>query len=114
MVKYPTIDEIAQARARLGDLVIETPVLQWRGPDMEAVTAPDTEVFLKLELFQYTGTFKPRGALTNLLSLSQDQLARGVTAVSAGNHAIAVAYAAIVMGTTAKVVMTETNSPSSR
>ena len=110
MVKYPTIDEIAQARARLGDLVIETPVLQWRGADMEAVTAPGTEVFLKLELFQYTGTFKPRGALTNLLSLSQEQLERGVTAVSAGNHAIAVAYAAKVMGTTAKVVMIETAS----
>jgi threonine dehydratase len=62
-------------------------------------------VFLKLELFQYTGTFKPRGALSNMLALSSEELERGVTAVSAGNHAIAVSYAARVLGTHAKVVM---------
>ena len=110
MASYPTVDEIAQARERLGDLVIETPAHQWRGPEIEAVTAPGTEVFLKLELFQYTGTFKPRGALTNLLSLSKEQLRKGVTAVSAGNHAIATAYAASVMGSSAKVAMIKTAS----
>lgn len=110
MASYPTVDEIAQARERLGNLVIETPVHQWRGPEIEAVTAPGTEVFLKLELFQYTGTFKPRGALTNLLSLSKAQLQKGVTAASAGNHAIATAYAASNLGSTAKVVMIKSAS----
>ena len=110
MAGYPTIDEIARARARLGDLVIETPAHHWRGAEIEALTGPGTEVFLKLELFQYTGTFKPRGALTNLLSLSAEQLKKGVTAVSAGNHAIATAYAAKVMGSTAKVAMIRTAS----
>jgi threonine dehydratase len=110
MADYPTVDEIAEARARLGDLVIETPAHQWRGPEIEAVTAPGTQVFLKLELFQYTGTFKPRGALTNLMSLSEEQLRKGVTAFSAGNHAVATAYAAKVMGSSAKVVMTKAAS----
>ncbi len=68
-------------------------------------------MFLKLELFQFAGTFKPRGALLNMLVLDDDQLGRGVTAVSAGNHAIAVAYAARELGTTAKVVMIESANP---
>jgi threonine dehydratase len=68
-------------------------------------------VLLKLELFQYTGSFKARGALTNMLNLAPDALARGVTAVSAGNHAIAVAYAAKTLGTSAKVVMMKTANP---
>jgi threonine dehydratase len=66
---------------------------------------PETEVHLKLELFQYAGSFKPRGALVNMLALDSQALERGVTAVSAGNHAMAVGYAASALGTTAKVVM---------
>ncbi len=62
-------------------------------------------------MFQVAGTFKPRGALLNMLALSDEELARGVTAVSAGNHAIAVAYAARELGTTAKVVMMESANP---
>ena len=68
---------------------------------------PGTEVFGKLEFLQRTGTFKARGALANVLSLDEDQLSRGVCAVSAGNHAIATAFAAREAGTTAKVVMLE-------
>jgi threonine dehydratase len=107
----PSIDEIASARARLGDLIVETPVHHWRGPDIAAATGAGTEVILKLELLQYTGSFKPRGALNNMLSLPDGALSRGVTAVSAGNHAIAVAYAAKTLGTTAKVVMMKTANP---
>jgi threonine dehydratase len=71
----------------------------------------DTEVILKLELFQRSGTFKARGALMNVLALSPEQLGRGVTAVSAGNHAAAVAFAARTLGTSAKVVMPKTANP---
>ncbi len=71
----------------------------------------DTEVHLKLELFQYSGTFKPRGALLNMLALSPEELARGVTGVSAGNHAIAVGFAARALGTSAKVVMLASANP---
>ena len=105
-----SVDEIRAARARLGDLVRTTPVWSWCGPEI-AAAAPDTTVELKLELFQYTGSFKARGALTVMLELDANSLARGVTAVSAGNHAIAVAYAAQLLGTTAKVVMPASANP---
>lgn len=103
--KTPTVATIREARARLADKVRRTPVWQWKGDVLEELLGGDTEVYLKLELFQYAGSFKPRGALMNMFDLSDEQLRRGVTAVSAGNHAIAVAYAAKTLGTTAKVVM---------
>jgi threonine dehydratase len=109
--EYPSVERIAVARARLDDLIIETPVHHWRGSEIAAAVGADTEVVLKLELFQYTGSFKARGALTNMLNLAPEALARGVTAVSAGNHAIAVAYAAKTLGTSAKVVMMKTANP---
>jgi threonine dehydratase len=108
---HPSLDAIRAARERLGDRVRETPVWQWRGDAIEQVAGADTQVFLKLELFQYTGTFKARGALLNAMALSADAKQRGVTAVSAGNHAIAVAFAARAVGTTAKVVMPKTANP---
>lgn len=107
----PTVEEIVAVRARLGDMVVETPVWRWQARDLTALVGADTEVILKLELFQYTGSFKPRGALTVMLDLDADALAQGVTAVSAGNHAIAVAFAANLLGTTAKVVMPRAASP---
>jgi len=107
----PTLDEIRTAREQIDKYVVETPVWQWRNREITEVIGPETKVFLKLELFQHTGTFKPRGALVNLLDLDEAGLARGVTAVSAGNHAIAVAYAAQQVGTTAKVVMISTANP---
>ncbi len=70
-----------------------------------------THVWLKEELFQRTGSFKPRGALTVMLDLDAGQLARGVTGVSAGNHAISLGYCARQLGTTAKVVMPKTANP---
>jgi threonine dehydratase len=68
-------------------------------------------VFLKLELFQFAGSFKPRGALAVMMALAPAQLAKGVTAVSAGNHAMAAAYGARVLGTTAKMVMPKNANP---
>jgi threonine dehydratase len=99
------------ARRQLGSRVVQTPVWHWQDRDLATIVGHETEVLLKLELFQHTGTFKPRGALTVMLSLQADHLARGVTAVSAGNHAIAVAYAAKLLGTTAKVVMPKNANP---
>lgn len=107
----PTPDDIREARARLGDRVRLTPVWEWRSDAVRATLGDAARVLLKLELFQYGGSFKPRGALTVMTRLAPDALARGVTAMSAGNHAIAVAYAARVLGTTAKVVVPRTASP---
>lgn len=110
-INVPTAEQIRSTREMLGDLIVETPVWRWRQSEIVALLGADTEVFLKLELFQHTGTFKPRGALSVMRSLAADTLARGVTAVSAGNHAIAVAFAAKLLGTTAKVVMPKTANP---
>lgn len=110
-MEFPLVDEIRAARLQLADLIIETPIWQWRTRELTAVVGQATQVFLKLELFQHTGSFKARGALLNLLRLEPPALTRGVTAVSAGNHAIAVAFAAQLLGTTAKVVMPKTANP---
>jgi threonine dehydratase len=111
MPKTFSIDQVRATRARLGDLVRTTPVWQWRGSQIEQAVGDDTAVLLKLELFQYTGSFKPRGALSVMLDLERATLQRGVTAVSAGNHAIAVAFAASLLDTAAKVVMPKTANP---
>lgn len=110
MAEYgPKIAEIYALRERLGDQVFRTPVLQC--PAIEEKTGGKTTVFAKLEFLQRTGTFKARGALATLHGLSAEERMRGVTAVSAGNHAIAVAFAAATVGTTAKVVMTRSANP---
>jgi threonine dehydratase len=109
--RAPTLEEIRAARARSGGLVAQTPVWRWRADAVERLLGRDTEVFLKLELFQHAGSFKPRGALCVMQSLSPQELARGVTAVSAGNHALAVGYAAKALGTSAKVVMPRSANP---
>ena len=100
-----TLAEIRGARSLLGDQVLKTPVQPLLGPAVEAVLPPGTRVLLKLELFQRTGSFKARGALVNALSLTAEERARGICAISAGNHAIAAAFAARAVGTSAKVVM---------
>ena len=107
----PDLAAIEAARATLGDLIDETPVHCWRAPALAAALGPESAVFLKLELFQRTGTFKARGALLTALGLDEAERGRGVTAVSAGNHAIAVAFAAQRVGTSAKVVMMEGADP---
>ena len=66
-----------------------------------------TNVWVKLELFQKTGSFKVRGAFNKLLSLSGDERKRGVVAISGGNHAQAVAYASRVLDVDAIVLMPE-------
>ena len=109
--ELPRPDAIDQVRARIADHVIETPVIDWPAADMAAATGVALDLSVKLELFQRAGSFKARGAVNNVLSLSADQRARGVTAVSAGNHAIATAFAARAAGSHAKVVMAANANP---
>lgn len=102
------LDEIRGTADLLRPYVIRTPVYQWWPQARVGTLSPDTEVHFKLELLQRTGTFKLRGALSNILRLSAQARERGVTAVSAGNHAIAVAYVSSLFGMSAKVVMPST------
>jgi threonine dehydratase len=105
----PTIGEIRRLRRRLREWLIETPVIRCR--NLEDLLDDGAEIYGKMEFLQQTGTFKPRGALATVLSLDAGQLASGITAVSAGNHAIAAAFAAKAVGTSAKVVMISSASP---
>lgn len=101
--------DLAAVRALRADLahwLTETPVV--RCPALEDLL--DAPVHAKLEFLQRTSTFKPRGALAVMLQLNEQQRAAGVTAVSAGNHAIATAFAARELGVSAKVVMPATAS----
>jgi len=105
----PTIDEIRGLGQALGDKIVRTPVLECMPLSDELGNG--TSVVGKLEFLQHTGTFKARGALATVARLDDRARASGVTAVSAGNHAIATAYAAHVNGLSAKVVMIRTSNP---
>ncbi len=107
----PSLAEIDATAAALAPHVRETPVWPWRDELVARLVAPGTTPVLKLELLQFAGSFKARGALSVMLALDTAALARGVTAVSAGNHAIAVAWAAKTLGATAKVVMPRSADP---
>jgi threonine dehydratase len=104
-IDVPTLDAIRANLARLGDYVVTTPIRLLVDDALAAAVGSATRVWLKEELFQRTGSFKPRGALSVMLDLDEAALARGVTGVSAGNHAISLGYCARKLGTTAKVVM---------
>ena len=108
--KPPSLVEIRSYRDRVRELVARTPVHEWRGPAISE-QAPGMRICVKLELLQLTGTFKARGALAWMQSLSTEQLDKGVTAISAGNHAIAVAWAAHVIGASAHVVIISPANP---
>jgi threonine dehydratase len=95
------LDDVVAAREAIGDRLHRTPVF---GSATLGELA-GARVFLKAELFQKTGSFKPRGVLTNLGALSPEERARGVISISAGNHAQALAWGAASEGVDAVVVM---------
>ncbi len=105
----PTIEAVRALRDALGGSIRTTPLLRCAG--VELALDNGTRVWGKLEFLQRTGTFKARGALANLHALTREQLDKGITAVSAGNHAIAAAFAAQALGSTAKVVMIGSANP---
>ena len=96
-----TLDDIRAAAERLAGEVTCTPCL----PSRTLGELAGCEVFLKFENLQFTASFKERGALNKMRQLTADERARGVLAVSAGNHAQAVAYHAERMGIAATIVM---------
>ncbi|MDQ3822334.1 MAG: threonine/serine dehydratase [Actinomycetota bacterium] len=107
MAPLLSLDDVLAARRTIAGGVHRTPMFT------SATLADLTgcRVHLKAELFQRTGSFKPRGVLNKLARLSPDEKRRGVIGISAGNHAQALAYAAAREGIDALVVMWETASP---
>jgi threonine dehydratase len=96
-----TVDDIRAAAGRLVGEVTRTPCL----PSRTLTELAGCEIFLKFENLQFTASFKERGALNKMAQLTAEERARGVLAVSAGNHAQAVAYHAERMGIAATIVM---------
>lgn len=96
-----SLENIQAAARRLEGVVLKTPFL----PAQRLSDLTGARIFVKYENLQATSSFKERGALIKFLSLSDDERRRGVVAMSAGNHAQAVAYNASRMGIPATIVM---------
>src|ERR671928_1420373 len=96
-----TLEDIRAAQRTLRGAVLRTPTLP--APNLSALTG--AEIFVKYDNLQVTGSFKERGALVKLASLDEAARRSGVIAMSAGNHAQAVAYHAGRLGVPATIVM---------
>ena len=99
-----TIDEIRQARKRIAPFVTETPLIRMENLD-ELIGC---KVYLKAECMQRTNSFKIRGAMNKLLSMSHADLKNGVVAASSGNHGKGVAFVAKQLGIRATIVIPDT------
>jgi threonine dehydratase len=99
--------EVTQAAERIGPYIRETPLIRslLLGDDQSG------GVFLKLENLQHTGSFKVRGALNKLLTLTPEQRACGIVTASSGNHGAAVAYGLRLLGARGLIVVPEHASP---
>ena len=97
------LEKIYAARERIKDVVVETPFSY--APYLSEIA--ECEVYLKKENLQVTGAFKIRGAYNKIATLNDEQLACGVIAASAGNHAQGVALSASKFGIKAVIIMPE-------
>ena len=111
MMNGPSLEEIRNAAASLDGRIVKTPIVNITDGKIAEYLPDNSDVSLKLELFQHAGSFKARGALLSLDALDASARERGVTAVSAGNHALAVSWAANREGVDAKVVMHKKADP---
>lgn len=98
-----SLDDIQSARTRIAGRVARTPLV----PSQTLSARLGTKVFLKLELFQKTGSFKVRGAFNKVLSIPENKRGRGIVAVSGGNHAQAIAYVSRELGLRSILLMPE-------
>ena len=107
----PAASDVEANRRDIAQFITRTPVTLLQGASTEGVFGSDSEIFLKLENFQTTGSFKVRSVLTFVCRLEPERRERGLVTLSSGNHALAVCYAASVCGTSAKVVLPRTVVP---
>ncbi|BAB59332.1 threonine deaminase [Thermoplasma volcanium GSS1] len=106
-LEIPSFDEIIEAQRYLEGKVNRTPLIRSTTIGKEY----GADIYFKLENFQKTGSFKSRGAIFRFSKLSEDEKRHGVITASAGNHAQGVAYAAMINGIDAKIVMPEYTIP---
>ena len=98
-----TLSDIRKAQENISPYVKRTPLERSKTLSRHL----GTNVYIKYELFQKTGSFKPRGAFNKMMSLTDEQRQKGVVAVSGGNHAQGVAYAAATLNMDAVILMPE-------
>ena len=98
-----TFENVQSASDRISPYIIKTPLER----SQTLSTMLGTNTYLKMELFQKTGSFKPRGAFNQILQLDKKSRSKGVVAVSGGNFAQGVAYAASILGIKAIICMPE-------
>ncbi len=103
MADFLTLSHIQNARQRISAGIRRTPLTA----SAALSTRLKTNVYVKLEMFQKTGSFKVRGAFNKALGLTPEERGQGLVAVSGGNHAQAVAYAARTLGLKAVILMPE-------
>lgn len=97
----PDISSIREARERIAPYVKKTPLEKSESLSRHL----GANVYVKYEILQKTGSFKVRGAFNKILRLTDEERSRGVVAVSGGNHAQAIAYAASILGIKAVILM---------
>ncbi|HEY7122855.1 MAG TPA: threonine/serine dehydratase [Ktedonobacterales bacterium] len=107
MVSY---QDVLRAREVVGGQVRKTPMFS--ATTLGAMAATPVSLFLKAEMFQKTGSFKPRGVLYRLSTLTDEEKRRGLIAASAGNHGQSLAWGASSLGIASTIVMPEFASKS--
>ena len=105
-----TLHEIYLAQQRIAPYIKRTPLMR----STLLSTQLGCEAWLKLENRQVTGSFKPRGALNKILTLSAEERERGIVAASAGNHALGVAHAAQCLGLTKADLFVQANAAAAK
>ncbi len=98
-----TLNDVKAAAEKISSYVRRTPL--WKSETLSKRLG--TNVYLKMELFQKTGSFKPRGAFNQILARGKDALDRGAVAFSGGNFAQGAAYASLVLGADIIICMAE-------
>jgi len=104
-----TVENVRAAAARIAPHVRRTPLVSARA--LKDNPYPDGQLLLKLECLQATGSFKARGATNKLLSLTAEEVRRGIITASGGNHGLATAYAGWLGKTKTTVYLPESASP---
>src|ERR671926_665400 len=107
ILRIPILEDILRAKDLLDGFIRKTPL--HRSDTFSKLTG--TNIFLKLESLQRTGSFKVRGAFVKVSTLSEKQKKYGVIAASAGNHAQGVAYAALRHNISCTIIMPQNASP---
>ena len=103
-----SIDTIAHIYKNLSNYIIKTPLIEC---DQFINKLLDSKIFFKLEFLQNSGTFKARGAINNVLNLKKEAFEKGITTISAGNHAIAASYVANKFKLKNKIFIYESANP---